>query len=204
MKRLRRVLVLVLVILASTAVGLGIATNIKQNSELHDALVTVGVMSNDIAGLRAQVYSLGQTPSAPPPEVRTEGQITTVVGPKGDKGDPGKDGSTPVCFYIDACQGPKGDPGVNGPPGPKGDQGVQGIEGEQGPQGEPGVNGTNGTNGVDGSPGPQGPEGPQGPQGIPGEFPAIYTVTNADLTTQTCVRDAPSHYTCTLDAPVAP
>jgi hypothetical protein len=212
----------VLVVIASALVGWAIATNIKQNTELRDNLNTIGILSNDVAGLRTQIYSLGQTPTAPPPEVRTEGNITTVVGPKGDKGETGspgkdgKDGSTPTCYFFDSCigpmglTGPKGDNGTNGTNGIDGKNGTDGMDGATGPQGEQGISGSEGPQGVQGEQGPQGSEGPQGPQGIQGEqgFPGplapTYSVTNPDGTSMTCVLDAPAHYTCKLDLPPLP
>jgi hypothetical protein len=85
-----------------------------------------------------------------------------VIGPKGDKGDPG-------------VQGPKGDTGIAGATGlqgPKGDigaTGVTGAAGPQGPAGKDGAVGPQGTQGLKGDTGAQGVAGLIGPQGIKGD-----------------------------------
>ena len=113
-------------------------------------------------------------------------------GLKGDKGDPGKDGtgislkaSRGECTkvgdaYLETnghimihngtgftdggeIRGPKGDRGERGP---QGVQGVQGVPGQVGPQGQQGERGPKGDNGL---PGPQGQQGERGPKGDPGK-----------------------------------
>jgi hypothetical protein len=81
-----------------------------------------------------------------------------VVGPKGDKGDPGIAGPT----------GPQGPAGVNGKEGAVGPQGIKGDAGAQGPQGAAGPVGPQGPAGKDGAPGPQGPAGVNGKDGVAG------------------------------------
>ena len=70
--------------------------------------------------------------------------LGSVVGPRGEKGDPG-------------VQGPKGDPGAQGETGGTGAQGPKGDPGAQGPKGDPGAQG------------PKGDPGVQGPKGETGE-----------------------------------
>jgi len=113
-------------------------------------------------------------------------------GLKGDKGEPGKDGtgislkaSRGECTkvgdaYLETnghimihngtgftdggeIRGPKGDRGERGP---QGVQGVQGAPGQVGPQGQQGERGPKGDNGL---PGPQGQQGERGPKGDPGK-----------------------------------
>lgn len=66
--------------------------------------------------------------------------VPVLIGPKGDKGDPGRDGT--VAFeeltaeQVAALKGDKGDKGDPGEQGPKGEQGIQGEKGEPG---EPGA-----------------------------------------------------------------
>ena len=79
--------------------------------------------------------------------------IGPIVGPQGDKGDPGD-------------QGAKGDQGVPGNDGAPGAAGAKGDTGETGPQGDPGLPGSNGAKGDQGEPGEL---GPQGEQGVPGQ-----------------------------------
>jgi hypothetical protein len=63
-----------------------------------------------------------------------------VVGPKGDKGDPG----------VVGAPGPQGPAGKDGAPGPQGPAGINGKDGAEGPAGPAGK---------DGLPGPQGDSG---------------------------------------------
>jgi hypothetical protein len=87
-----------------------------------------------------------------------------VIGPKGDKGDPGAIGP----------QGPKGDAGLTGAQGPAGPAGAQGTKGDagltgaQGPTGPAGTQGPKGDTGLTGADGPAGPAGTQGPKGDTG------------------------------------
>ena len=113
-------------------------------------------------------------------------------GLKGDKGEPGKDGtgvslkaSRGECTkvgdaYLETnghimihngtgftdggeIRGPQGERGERGP---QGLQGVQGVPGQVGPQGQQGERGPKGDNGL---PGPQGQQGERGPKGDPGK-----------------------------------
>ena len=98
----------------------------------------------------------------------------SMVGTKGDKGDPGIGLPGPK-----GEQGEKGDPGI-GLPGPKGEQGekgdpgigLPGPKGEQGEKGDPGIGlpGPKGEQGEKGDPGIglPGPKGEQGEKGDPG------------------------------------
>jgi hypothetical protein len=88
--------------------------------------------------------------------------LDSLVGPKGDKGDPGTDGTN----------------GTNGTNGTDGDSGYQvaldngflgtaqewldSIVGPKGDKGDPGTDGTNGTNGTDGAKGDKGDTGAPG------------------------------------------
>ncbi|HEL0731594.1 TPA: thioester-forming surface-anchored protein, partial [Streptococcus equi subsp. zooepidemicus] len=80
-------------------------------------------------------------------------------GPRGEKGEPGKQGP----------QGPRGDKGETGEKGPKGDTGPRGERGEKGPAGKDGEKGKQGDRGPAGPAGPQGPQGDPGKDGKPGE-----------------------------------
>lgn len=191
----KKALILLAVVIVSSLIGLGIATNINQSHRLDHSDVVTALLTNDIAGLRAQVYASGQTPVAPAPEVRTQGAVTTVTGPKGDDGEKGPKGDT----------GPKGNDGISivGPAGPQGEPGVagaQGPEGKQGPQGEPGLDGANGVDGSQGpkgDPGTDGATGPQGPKGDPGTPALVMTLNHQDGSSETCVLDiTTSAYTC--------
>lgn len=97
--------------------------------------------------------------------VKNDGEVQTIIGAQGPKGDKGDTGT----------QGPKGDTGSPGPKGDKGDTGQNGSEGaagtpgsvgSQGPQGIPGEQGEPGATGPQGEPGPMGPQGEQGPSGL--------------------------------------
>ena len=127
----------------------------------------------------------------------------TTQGPKGDKGDDGKNASPCIAFYQEASDdyvngalcmlcpsmekpacmpnipGPQGTPGAKGDPGaqgPKGDTGAQGEQGPQGPKGDQGVPGVQGPQGDVGPQGPKGDTGAAGPQGIPGTAASYYVV----------------------------
>ena len=77
---------------------------------------------------------------------------------KGDKGDPGPQGSQGEV-------GPEGPQGEVGPEGPQGEVGPEGPQGEVGPEGPQGEVGPQGPQGEVGPEGPQGEVGPEGPQG---------------------------------------
>lgn len=97
-----------------------------------------------------------------------------LLGEKGDKGDPGKDGQS----------GPKGDQGPAGEPGAQGEQGPAGKDGAAGAQGEPGPAGATG---------PQGEIGPAGPKGDPGKGFRAARLTEKEYTTKLDVFNAESY-----------
>jgi len=109
--------------------------------------------------------------------------IGPIVGPQGDKGDPGDQGAKgdqgePGNDGAPGAAGAKGDTGETGPqgdpglPGETGQRGEQGLPGEPGQQGEQGVPGEQGEQGIPGEKGDQGlpgEPGQQGEQGVPGQ-----------------------------------
>jgi hypothetical protein len=82
-------------------------------------------------------------------------------GEKGDPGDPGAKGDP-------GDPGAKGDPGDPGTPGEKGDPGDPGTPGEKGDPGDKGDPGLPGLPGLPGTPGEKGDPGEQGLPGLPG------------------------------------
>jgi len=101
-------------------------------------------------------------------QVNEFGNLASIPGPKGEKGDIGPEG--PV--GPRGVAGPKGDVGPTGPQGsvgPKGDTGLQGSVGPQGPAGPAGPKGDVGPQGDVGPAGPKGDAGPQGPAGQQGQ-----------------------------------
>lgn len=90
--------------------------------------------------------------------------LGSVVGPQGEKGDPGARGPK----GDTGAQGPQGNPGAQGPKGDPGAQGPQGATGAQGPKGDPGEQGPKGDTGAQGPQGDPGERGPKGDTGAPG------------------------------------
>ncbi|WP_016953539.1 hypothetical protein [Anabaena sp. PCC 7108] len=101
-------------------------------------------------------------------------------GPKGDKGEPGKQGlqggkgdkGIPGKQGLQGGKGDKGIPGKQGLQGGKGDKGIpgkQGLQGGKGDKGIPGKQGLQGGKGDKGEPGKQGLQGGKGDKGIPGK-----------------------------------
>lgn len=121
------------------------------------------------------------------------GPTIDLVGPKGDKGDPGHyyrpslrpEGAAVFVDWMHSekpnenikgyinIRGPKGDTGIQGPPGLDGtvkfedltDEQLESLKGEKGDKGDKGDDGAQGPRGFTG---PQGPQGPQGGIGLPG------------------------------------
>lgn len=94
-----------------------------------------------------------------------------VIGPKGEKGDPGLTGPQGATG-PQGLAGDRGEPGERGPVGPQGERGAVGATGPRGPQGETGAAGEIGPQGAAGPAGAIGPRGPQGdvgPQGPKGD-----------------------------------
>jgi hypothetical protein len=87
----------------------------------------------------------------------TNSNVSTVTGPRGEKGEPGA----------------KGDQGIPGAAGPAG---LPGAIGPAGVAGAPGLAGSNGSNGSNGAAGAQGPAGAKGETGTTG--PSEVTVIN--------------------------
>jgi hypothetical protein len=104
---------------------------------------------------------------------------STIVGVKGEKGDPGVPGEKGAKGDqgdpgIAGAKGDKGDPGA---PGEKGDPGIAGAKGDKGDKGDPGAPGEKGDPGIagekgekgdPGAPGEKGEKGDKGDQGPPG------------------------------------
>ena len=153
-------------------------TEIVTKTELQEALNNVHVEGGqyDDSELIKRIQALESSPKIDFSNFATKSElkkISLTPGQKGDKGDPGPQG-TP------GERGPKGEQGLqglpgekgrDGVPGPKGDTGIRGERGEQGPtgpQGLQGVPGPKGEKGNDGTPGPKGDVGPRGERGEPG------------------------------------
>jgi len=130
-----------------------------------------------------------------------------IPGPKGEKGDPGRDG-----LDGDTIVGPKGEKGDPGGPGadstvagPAGERGQPGADSTvPGPAGVPGERGPAGADStVPGPKGDPGEPGARGPQGETGPAPTSITWTYLG-TTYTCTPNPPGSttYTCTGGPPL--
>lgn len=117
-----------------------------------------------------------------------------AVGPKGEKGDPGRDGPAGKDSTVPGPKGDKGDDStIPGPAGFAGLTGLTGPAGADGKDGAPGLDGAPGKDGVNGDAGPRGADGAPGTDGrgissvtCEGTGDASYwVVTYSDGTSQT-------------------
>ena len=150
-------------------------TEIVTKAELQEALSNIHVEGTryDDSEILKRLQALEATPQIDTSVFATKSELKNISltpGPKGDKGDPGQQG-TP------GERGPKGEQGLqglpgekgrDGVPGPKGDTGLRGERGEQGPPGPQGLQGIPGERGETGTPGPKGDAGPRGERGEQG------------------------------------
>ena len=150
-------------------------TEIVTKAELQEALSNIHVEGAryDDSEILKRLQALEATPQIDTSVFATKSELKNISltpGPKGDKGDPGQQG-TP------GERGPKGEQGLqglpgekgrDGVPGPKGDTGLRGERGEQGPPGPQGLQGIPGERGETGTPGPKGDAGPRGERGEQG------------------------------------
>lgn len=229
MKRPRVPAVVWPVVVLGVVVALGLigATIVDLRAELQKTKGALQQVSDDSRNLRTQVQGTGQTPVAPPPEVRlaastppttasppSEAQVRDAVTDYLDDHPPA-DGKTPSAADVQqaiiaycalrGCVGAIGQPGAAGsagaagPPGPQGATGAQGPAGSQGPQGVPGPSGADGSQGPQGEPGAQGPPGPAGPPGPQGQQGAQGPpVGSFSFLGFTCDdQDGDTVYTCT-------
>ena len=165
------------------------------------------------------------------PAVSPEGELTwtgskdsmaavpgvNIRGPKGEPGQPGKDGSP----------GPAGSPGKDGSTGPQGEPGEAGKNGAtftpavspsgdlswsndgglanpgtvniRGPQGAPGAKGDPGQPGAPGAPGEDGAPGATGPAGNPGKDATINGVNALTISATGGISGSQSGGTYTID-----
>lgn len=160
-RRLRMVVVGLVVILATSLVG--IAGSVMYALDQREKAAEAGV------SLAERIQDACNAPPADRPpivledpglcndadDVVDEAPSTVVEGPTGPQGPGGPTGP----------QGPAGTPGEDGEDGERGRPGREGPPGERGPAGEAGARGPVGEAGQPGEPGPQGQTGPTGPQG---------------------------------------
>lgn len=207
------------------AVGFGGATIVDLRHEVRSQQTILDQLTSDSKNLRTQVQASGETPVAPPPEVRlgattpaatpsapTEDQVDDAVRRflEDDPAVTPSDVSQAVVAYcaLRGCVGSPGQPGqpggsgATGPAGPQGPQGSQGATGPlgpAGPQGQPGSQGPTGGSGADGATGPQGPpgaDGQPGPQGSQGAPVGSFSFTFL-LTNYSCSDvEGDGAYTC--------
>jgi len=168
-------------------VGAGYAA---QTETVHQQVALIETLSGDSAALRAQVYSTGETPVAPPAEARVDG-VDGARGIAGSQGVAGLDGR-------DGVDGTNGIDGIS----PAAIPGSNGTIGETGTSGVNGADGLSGASGADGAPGQNGADGAAGADGADGEPPASWTFTDTQGVTYTCTRAEPfdaanPQYTCT-------
>jgi hypothetical protein len=214
-------------IAALTVLGVMGATIVGLHNDLRTQQGAVQQLADDSRNLRTQVQDKGDTPVAPPPEVRlnaetppttaaplTETQARDLIADyfKDNDAVTPADVTQAVTAYcaLRGCVGSPGQPGSAGsagaagpqgpvgPPGPQGATGSQGPAGPTGPQGAPGVNGSEGAQGQPGAQGPPGPAGPQGAQGPPvGSFTFGALGVNYVCTDP----EGDAQYTCELVVP---
>ena len=125
-------------------------TEIVTKAELQEALSNIHVEGAryDDSEILKRLQALEAAPQLDTSVFATKSELRNISltpGPKGDKGDPGLQGT----------------PGERGP---KGEQGLQGIPGPVGPKGEAGERGPKGDDGIQGPPGPKGADGVGIPQ----------------------------------------
>lgn len=181
-----------LVLTAGLLLGLGFAWII---GSLKDA-------DQDVAALRAQILSMGETPvvgpTGEPGKPGDQGEVGPRgdVGPRGPAGEDGAPGLTPGCVFAPTqCVGPAGPVGPSGPAGAQGPVGPAGADGQDGTDGAPGPQGPQGPQGE------PGPMGPQGPAGTDGQPPASFTFTWANRTYTCTDSDGDRNYECVDNDP---
>lgn len=144
-------------------------TEIVTKAELQEALSNIHVEGAryDDSEILKRLQALEAAPQLDTSVFATKSELRNISltpGPKGDKGDPGLQG-TP------GERGPKGEQGLQGipgPVGPKGDAGERGPQGDTGPKGADGLQGPQGLQGERGPKGDDGIQGPPGPKGADG------------------------------------
>ena len=212
----------VLPVAVLVALGVMGATIADLRTELRGQRNSLALLTADSKNLRTQVQDTGETPVAPPPEVRlgATSPVTTPSPPSEDQvedavrkfleDDPAvtpADVSQAVVAYcaLRTCVGSPGQPGASGaegptgPQGPQGSQGATGPQGPAGPQGQPGAQGPTGADGAQGPPGGQGPAGADGAPGLPGgQGPPVGSFTFTFLLTNYLCADSENdgQYTC--------
>lgn len=158
-------------------------TNVRRDTRQEGVIQQ---LSDDVRKLRTQVQDKGETPVAPPPEVRLAVNTppTSAAPPSVDQvrdmvedymRDRGSVTDAEINAAVKAFCALRDCTGLPGAPGAAGAAGAAGPAGPQGPMGPQGAPGGQGQQGPPGPTGPQGPQGdtglqgPQGPQGIPGQ-----------------------------------
>ena len=157
-------------------------TEIVTKAELQEALSNIHVEGAryDDSEILKRLQALEAAPQLDTSVFATKSELRNISltpGPKGDKGDPGLQGTPGErgpkgeqgLQGIPGPVGPKGDAGERGPQGDTGPKGADGLQGPQGLQGIQGERGQDGQRGERGEQGPIGQTGPAGPQGIQGE-----------------------------------
>ena len=157
-------------------------TEIVTKAELQEALSNIHVEGAryDDSEILKRLQALEAAPQLDTSVFTTKSELRNISltpGPKGDKGDPGLQGTPGErgpkgeqgLQGIPGPVGPKGDAGERGPQGDTGPKGADGLQGPQGLQGIQGERGQDGQRGERGEQGPIGQTGPAGPQGIQGE-----------------------------------
>ena len=169
MRKVKKILVTTLSMLAITSATLGMAScgllggvTTPTNSSTQETTKNEIREIYDLYVVNAKAQ--GETP------LTYEQWLLSIRGEKGEQGEQGEQGEV-------GPQGPQGEQGETGPQGPQGDQGEVGP---QGPQGEQGETGPQGPQGEQGEVGPQGPQGEQGEAGVSIVDVKITYSTNAD------------------------